>query len=64
MAVNDFPDGCVAPERFLPNPPAPEALLPQLHGEAQFYGGPPGLQPITAVNPNGSYPGKPFSAHS
>jgi hypothetical protein len=62
VGVNNFPDG-VAPDAVgsLPNPPAPEALLPELHGEAQFYGGPKGIQPITATNPDGDVAGIPFS---
>jgi hypothetical protein len=68
MAVNNFPDG-VAPDAvgFLANPPAPEALVPPLHGEdltwvATNATRAPGLQPVTSTNPNGNYPGVPLSA--
>jgi hypothetical protein len=68
MAVNDFPDGCVLPEQFLPNNPAPEALLPQQHGEdlswvATNANRAPGIQPKTAINPAGEMTGMPLSVH-
>ena len=65
MATNDFPDG-VAPDTpgMLPNPPAPEALAPPLtHEDLSWVGGPKGLQPVTAANPDGDYAGYPLSVH-
>jgi hypothetical protein len=67
--VNNFPDG-VANDTpgMLPNPPAPEALVPPLTHEdtawiADNTTRAKGLQPVTATNPNGDYPGYPFSVH-
>jgi hypothetical protein len=67
--VNNFPDG-VAPGTpgFLPNPKAPEELVPPLTEEdlswiADNETRAVGLQPKTATNPKGQVTGIPLSTH-
>lgn len=67
MTTNNFPDG-VAEDAvgWLPNPPAPETLLPPVTSEeleaVAGPGGAIGPQPITSTNPDGDYPGIPLMA--
>jgi hypothetical protein len=67
--VNNFPDG-VAPGSLglRPNIAAPEALVPQQHGEdlswvATNANRAPGIQPRTEKNPSGELQGLPLSVH-
>lgn len=61
--VNNFPDGVANDGRplVIPNPKAPEENYPEQHGEDLSWvagvGGAKGMQPLTASNLAGDYPG-------